>query len=181
MHFVILLEEKEVQNHILNLLCKSVSIGFFSLIESKLRFRVYRLLFPLHFNSCCIVFVSICCEMESKFSIFGIFSISDYSSLLVALSMTLLCICFATIIIRRRLRRQRSPSELGDLRPSVGVDGQNGIHSQERTIWNLGTRGLLFSQYMHNTCTAQCMHIYMEFRNFIWTTSINILLHIILK
>ncbi|XP_047969170.1 probable F-box protein At4g23960 [Salvia hispanica] len=29
--------------------------------------------------------------------------------------------------------KQRNLSELGDLRPSVGVDGQNGVHSPERT------------------------------------------------
>lgn len=71
--------------------------------------------------------------MESKFIVFGIFSISDFSSLLVALSMTLLCIYFVTVLILRMLRWQRSPSELGDLRPSVCVDEQNGVHSQERT------------------------------------------------
>ncbi|XP_042023916.1 probable F-box protein At4g23960 [Salvia splendens] len=33
---------------------------------------------------------------------------------------------------KERLRRQRSPSEFGDSRTS-GVDGQNGVHSKERT------------------------------------------------
>lgn len=66
--------------------------------------------------------------MDSNFTISGIFSMSDFSSLLVALSATLICIFFATVLILRRARRQRSPSQLGDLMPSVCVDEQSGIH-----------------------------------------------------
>lgn len=67
--------------------------------------------------------------MELKCTISGIFSISDFSSLLVSLPATLFCIFFATVLILRRARRQRRPSELGDLMPSVFLGEQSGINS----------------------------------------------------